>query len=151
MGRADGPLRFRDGHLRFAAQDLRNAEIGDLHPALFVNQNILRLDVAVHNALVMGELERLADLRDDLQRLARGQLARPLQLPQVQAVHEFHDEVRQPVHLAEFVDGHDVGMGQFGQRARFAIEPLDKTRAARGLRRKNFQRDERSSAGWRAL
>ena len=54
-------------------EDLGDAEVGDLHPALLVEQDVLRLDVAVDDAFVVRELERLADLRDDRQRLARAQ------------------------------------------------------------------------------
>ena len=58
----------------------------------------------------MRELEGLANLRHDLERLARGKFARLLQLAQVQAIDELHDEKRQAIDLAEFIDGHDVGM-----------------------------------------
>ena len=44
------------------------------------------------NALVVGELQRVANLRHDGQRLARGNAAAREQLPQVHAVHEFHEE-----------------------------------------------------------
>ena len=68
--------------------------------------------------------------------------ARPLQLAQVRAVHKFHDEKLQSARLAKIMHGDDVGMDQPGQRARFAVEPLGKTRAARGLRRQDFQRHQ---------
>ena len=75
------------------AHQLRQAEVGDLHPALLVEQDVLRLDVAVDDAVVVGVLQGLADLRHDGQGLARRELAGVQQPPQVHAVDEFHEEV----------------------------------------------------------
>ena len=86
------------------------AEVGDLHPARFVQQDVLRLDVAMNDALVVRELERLANLRHDGQRLARRQLALGQQVPQCHPIDELHQEVVKSLGLAEIVDGHDVRM-----------------------------------------
>ena len=45
------------------------------------------------DTLVMGILQRITDLRDDGQRLARRDSPGMQQLPQVHAVHEFHQEI----------------------------------------------------------
>ncbi len=142
MRRADGALRAGQIHFARAAQNFRDAKVGDFHPALFIQQNVFRLDVAMHDALVMRELERLAYLGHNLERLARGKFAGPFQLPQIQAVHKFHDEIRQPARLAEFINRHDVRMIQFGERAGLAIEAFDKVRTRRCLRRQDFQRHD---------
>ena len=81
--------------LRLAAHQLRDAEVGDLDPALLVQQDVLRLDVAVDHAMVVGVLQGLADLRDDGQGLLGRQLAGVQQLAEVQAVDELHEEVVQ--------------------------------------------------------
>ena len=81
--------------LRLAAQDFGQAEVGDLCAALLVQQHVLRLDVAVHDAFVVRILEGLANLGDDLQRLGRGEFAGPFNLPQVRAIHILHEEVVQ--------------------------------------------------------
>ncbi len=83
---ADGSLCHRDGRVFGSSQDFGDAEIGDLHPAFFIEQNIVWLDVAVDDAGVMGELQCLAYLRNNLQRFAGCKFAFLLQLPQVQAV-----------------------------------------------------------------
>ena len=80
--------------LRFLAQDLRQPEVGNLHPALAVHQHVLRFDVAMDDALVVGILQCVADLRHDLQCLARREPLSVLQLAQIHAINKLHDEVR---------------------------------------------------------
>ena len=62
------------------AEQLGEAEVGDLHAAARVEQDVLGLDVAVHDALVVRVLQRVADLRHDRERLARRERARAQQL-----------------------------------------------------------------------
>ena len=117
-----------DSTLPIRAQQLGDAEVRDLHPALLVEQDVLRLDVAVDDALLVRVLERLADGRHDHQRLLRRQLPRLQQLPQAHAVHKLHQQVIEAVGLAEVIDGDDVGMVEPGQGLRLAREPLGKAR-----------------------
>ena len=79
--------------LRLAAHQLRDAEVGDLHPALLVEQDVFRLDVAVDHAVVVGVLQGVANLRHDGQGFLGCELARVQQPPQVHAVDELHEEV----------------------------------------------------------
>jgi hypothetical protein len=51
--------------------NFRQPEIRHLHAAAAVEQDIFRLDVAVDDALVVRELQRVANLRHDRQRFAR--------------------------------------------------------------------------------
>src|SRR5947209_8443965 len=76
-----------------APAELRQGEVGDFHPAFLVEQDVLRLDVAVDDAFVVSILESVAKLRDDLQGFARLQMAALHDMAQVGAVHEFHEEV----------------------------------------------------------
>ena len=79
----------------FIAHHLRNAEVRNLHPARFVEQDVLRLDVAVDDALLMRVLQRLADFRHNRQRLFRRHFPGLQQLSQIQAVHKFHQQIVQ--------------------------------------------------------
>jgi hypothetical protein len=49
----------------FLADVERQAEVGDLHVVLVVDQDVGRLDVAVHDALAVGVVERHAALEHD--------------------------------------------------------------------------------------
>ena len=79
--------------LDVASHQFRQTKIRHLHPSAAVEQDVLRLDVAMDDALVVRELERVANLRHDGQRLARRDASGVEQLSQVHAVHEFHQEV----------------------------------------------------------
>ena len=96
----------------------------------------------MHHALVVSILQRVANLRDDLQRLARGEASGLFELAQVRAIHELHDEKVQPARVAEFVNCDDVGMIQPGQRTRLAVETLGEVYALCVVRRQNLQRHD---------
>ncbi len=66
---------------RLAAQKLGNAEVGDFHPATLIQENVLRFDVAVDDALIVGELQSVANLRDDLERFTWQDVAGAQELP----------------------------------------------------------------------
>ena len=106
------------------------------------------------HALVVRVLERIANLRNDLQRLARGQATSLFELAQIRAIHELHEEEveageglgdgvwRLGRSAAELVNRDDVRMTQPRQGPGFAIEPLLEVRAVRALPRQNLQRHE---------
>ena len=78
MGSADHRLLLGErGPRGFGANKLGDAKVGDLHPALLVEQDVLRLDVAVDDALLVRELQRLANLRHNGQRLLRAPACAP--------------------------------------------------------------------------
>src|SRR6266567_145277 len=96
----------------------------------------------MHDSFVVRELQRLANLRDDLQRLAGREFAGLFQLPQVGSIHIFHDEVVKAVHLAEFVERHDVRVAQFSEGTGLAREALGESRVASRLQREDLERDQ---------
>jgi CitMHS family citrate-Mg2+:H+ or citrate-Ca2+:H+ symporter len=80
--RRTGGLRLGQPYARrFRAEDLRDAKVRDLHHARFVDEQVLRLDVAMHDAVVVGALQRLANRRHDGQRLLWREAARLHRLP----------------------------------------------------------------------
>ena len=116
------------------------AKIRHLHAALPIQQDILRLDVAVDDALVVGILEGVANLRHDRQRLARRHPPAVHQPAQTHPVHEFHQEVEKAVRPAGIIDGHNARMIQPGQRLGFPGKPLGKRRVTANARRQDLQR-----------
>ena len=82
-----------------------------------VNENVLRLDVAVDNAAFVGMLKGLADLRQEVEHIALGDGLLGNQATQGVSSNVFHHQVIQSVDLATLKNGDDVGMSQFGQSA----------------------------------
>ena len=80
----------------------------------------------MHHTFIVRILQRIAELGNDLQRLTRCQPTRVLQLPQIEAVHEFHDEIRHAFRLTKIVHRHDVRVTQPRQRTSLPLESLGK-------------------------
>ena len=126
----------------FQPHHLGQPEVGDLHAALRIDEDVFRFDIAVDDAAVVGELERLADLRDDGQRLLWAEVPAALELPQVGAVHELHHQIGVSTGLAEVVDADNVRVAELGQGAGLALEALAEGRVFIGLRGQDLERHE---------
>ena len=117
--------------------ELGHAKIGDLHPAALVEQDVRRLDVAMHDPFVVNVLQCLANLRHNRQSFPRGQLAGIQQLPQRQTIDELHEKVIKALLLAEVVDRDDMRVAENGQCPGFAGKSLGKGRITGGFRQEN--------------
>jgi hypothetical protein len=95
----------------------------------------------VDDALFVGVVQGVADLQRDRQGLRRRHRPGADQRPQVGPRHELHQEVEQPLGLAEVVDGDDAGVAQPGQGARLAHEALGEVRVGFVARRQELQGD----------
>src|SRR5437660_9431895 len=93
-------------------------------------------------SLIMGELERFADLRNDLQGLTRRKFAGCFDLPQIRSVHIFHEEIVQAIGPAKVIYRDDIRVTESGQRARFAGEAFREAGVVSRLRGKNLERDQ---------
>lgn len=89
------------------ARDFRDAKVGELWRARGVEQDVLGLAVAVQDAVVVGKLQRFANARHEQQRLLRRH-ARAHRLPQIHAIHVFHEQVVESGAFAEIEHRHDV-------------------------------------------
>ena len=99
---------------------LGQPEIQHLHRAVRPQDDVARLQIAVHDALLVGVFQRLGDLPGDLERLIQRYRALPDSLRQSGTLDEFHHKVI-GAHVVELAD---VGMIQRGHRVHFAGEAV---------------------------
>jgi hypothetical protein len=98
------------------------AEIRDAHPTVVTNQDILRLEIAVDDACLVGGGESRPGGEVQVEHPLRPQLTRRLHGPQRLSAHEFHGEEDFLFKRPDVEDGDDVGMGEprhglgFGQQ-----------------------------------
>src|SRR5262249_289294 len=88
-------------------------KIGDPGVAVRREKDVIRLEVPVNDAFLMGVVERLAHLVDQANRLGGRQGAFPLNLvAQAFTRHVFHDQIRPDLGLAKVERANDAGMFQ---------------------------------------
>ena len=94
---------------------------------MVAEDEVLRLDVAVHDLLLVDVLERLAALADEADGLVDPQSRRSALLEEhveIDPLDELHDEVLAAV-VAEVVEHlHDARMAEHGQQPRLDLEAL---------------------------
>ena len=104
----------------------RDAEVRDLHDALGVDDDVVRLDVAVDDAVAV----RVAERGEDLARVRdrdghRAEAARADELLERSPLDVLHDDVVGAVELAAVEDRDDVRVGEAGGVRRLSTEALD--------------------------
>ena len=116
--------RARLGHLARAGAG--DPEVRHLHAALAVDEDVVRLDVAVHDPVPVREAQRREDLARVLDRdVDRRGAAADDQLLERAAVEELHRDVVGVLGLAAVVDRDDVRVVERGGVLRLAAEALD--------------------------
>ena len=116
----------------------REAKVQDLHLAVVQQEDVLGLQVAMDDPLVVRRGKTASHLDRALRRLADRERPPRQPLAQRLAVEQFRDGVGEPVVHAEVEDRQDVRVRQRGDGFRFALEP----RQAVGVLRKR---------GWKHL
>ena len=104
----------------------RQAEVCHHGPALFVEQDVGRLDVAVDQAAAVGVVQGFGHLGDEGCRFRAGGPGLPQPGPQILAGDELGNHVAEAVGgPAHVVDGHDARVVQGRQHAGLGQEGLD--------------------------
>ncbi len=122
--------------------DARDAEVGQLRVPVGRQQDVVRLDVAVDHAALVGVGQGVGHLHRDRERLGEGQ--RALQrdaLVQVAAVDELAHDERTPIGLAAVDDGHDARVREQRERAGLALEAVDRIGRFEPARMQQLDRD----------
>ncbi len=140
VGRAEH--RAGLGHPALDVERAGDAEVGDLRLAVAVQQDVLRLDVAMDETVAVREREPARDLDRQLERRRDRQWVRLLDQPlEVVAADELeHDELL-PTVLAPVDDRDDVRVREDGRRASLAPEPFDVLRLLQMALVEDLERD----------
>src|SRR5690606_10985409 len=88
--------------------DSCNAEVGDLHHTVFVDEQILRLDITMHNAAIVCALQCITHGRHDAQGFLWRESVGLEQLAEVYAIHELHEQEVKAARLFEIIHANDV-------------------------------------------
>lgn len=105
------------------AEDLDEAEIAEIGVSALVEEDVLRLDVAVDVALLMNGVERAGDGRQPIEALF-GRFGAEARAPrgEVSAGEVLEDEVGDSAVFSEVEDADDVGVGESDEGSDFAFE-----------------------------
>ena len=124
------------------AHDVRHPEVGEQRATrVVVDEDVGRLHVAVHDAALVGMVERPADLPCHAQRgVERRPLLRERALQRGPA-HERHDEERDPVAHAKIVHRHDVRVSEGCGERGFLLKASPAHFAGRHLERQDLDGD----------
>jgi hypothetical protein len=106
------------------SEDFCDAEIGDFHAPSFIEQQILGLDVAMHDPVLVRVLQRLTDGGHDGQSLLRRKAAGLHRLPEIHAIHKLHQEKVKAARLPEIVNRDDARMIERRECLSLTREPL---------------------------
>ena len=111
------------GHDRAAAETLGNAEVGQHRAAIFAEQNVLRLDVAVDDAAMVGVVQGAGDSPGDGQSVLGRQTGADALLQSI-ARQILHGQVVGALVGSDIVDGDDVRVAELRDDAAFMQKAL---------------------------
>jgi len=103
---------------RVNLSEFREAEVEDLNPPVFGDEQILRLEIAMNDSFFVRRCQSMRDLHGVVQRLAGGNGSATQTLAQRLALQQFGDDVRRTLARANVEHSQNVGMiqGSGGQR-----------------------------------
>ena len=105
--------------------EFRQTEIENLDATIAADEQIVGLEVAVHDPFVVGSREALGDLYGVVDDLARRQESAVEHGAEAFALEKLGDEEWGTFVVSDVVDGQNVGMVQRGYRLRFLLEAAE--------------------------
>jgi hypothetical protein len=105
-----------------SAAGSRQAEVEDLGSPVAAEEDVLGLEVAVHDALGVRRRQAVGDARADLGGLAPRQRAARECRAEALPVEQFHDGDRAVCHRYQLVNRHDVRVREGGDGTGFVLE-----------------------------
>ena len=117
---------------------LGNAKIRNLGIHVFIQQDILGLNIAVNNPVAVGMLQCICQAHADFQHCVQAQLVLLHVLLQGNAVHIFHDDILIAALADNIVNIDNIRMHQPGRRLGLPLELLQKLLVAEELVPQHF-------------
>ena len=119
----------------------RETEVEDLGVAVLRQKDVLGLDVAVDDPLLVGSREPLRNLPGDVERPPRRERAVRHGHPERLALEELADGEPEAALVADVEEREDVGMREGGNRLRLGREARERLGVARQLLGQHLDRD----------
>ena len=114
-------------------EGFREAKIADENLVVFVNQEVLRLQVAMDDAFGMRGCERLRDLPREIQNAVHRHLGIVVDdVLQILALDEGHGDEAQAADIAHVVNAQDIFVGDLAGENQFLFEALQRVGLADG-------------------
>ena len=128
----------RAGRDRLLLDELREAEIQNLRPAFSRDEDVGRLEIAVHDPFVVGGRQTARDLDADIDRLAGRQRSVLQPARQRLTFEQLRDDVGRVLMRPDVVDRQQIGAVQRGCRPRLELESPQPVRVAGERRRQHL-------------
>ena len=106
----------------FLFDQARQSKVGQMRFAFSIQQDIPGFNVAMQNAALVCELDRVRDLDEQLDRAPRRHRIATNDFIKVTAFDELHAEIAGAVAFADFINGHDLRVLQTRGRLRFVTK-----------------------------
>src|SRR5271167_1789107 len=123
---------------RISLSKLRQPEVQDLHPPIFCEEKILRLEVAMNDPFFMSRGQSMRNLQGAVQSLAHRNRPAAQPLPQRLALKQFGHHVRRPVARANIKHSQNVRMIQSSSSQRLLLKTPHPVGVKRKLLRQNL-------------
>ncbi len=123
------------------------AEVQDLHPAVRRDHDVGRFQVAVRDALAVGNTQGVGQRDGDVEELFERHAAIPDERCDVLAIHEFHGEEVTQLGLLDRVDRDDRRMVESGHGLGLLFQPSKSGGIGGRLGGKHLDRDLASEVG----